>query len=146
MSTREYGPVELITIGFTTEQPPAGVIDAVVALAEDDAVAVLDVFIVSRGEDGTIDEIEIDDVGDGSLGETIELGLAGLASEEDVEAIAATLAPGSSALVAAVELTWAARLAHAIREVDAVIVSEERIPAAAVNDALAAIELSDEQE
>ena len=65
------------------------------------------------------------------------MGFAGLLAEEDLEAAAAVLEPGSSALLLVWENTWAAPLATAIRESGGQLVASGRIP---VNAILAALD------
>jgi hypothetical protein len=71
-----------------------------------------------------------------------EAELALLLSEEDVEAIAQAVDPGTSAAVLVFENTWAAPFASAVRRSGGLLVASGRIPVQAL---LAAIEADDEE-
>ncbi|RZU66700.1 hypothetical protein EV379_3066 [Microterricola gilva] len=138
-TTQDYGPVELLTVGFTTEAPPAPVIDAILALAAEETVSLLDLIVVSRGEDGSVAVVELEEHDSDPLRE-LELALVGLVAEEDITVIAESLPPGSSALVAAVELSWARNLMSAIATADAVVLSQDRIPASVIAESAIALQ------
>jgi hypothetical protein len=140
--TQDYGPVEFLTIGFDGVLPPEGVVEALGAVAEEGSVELLDVILASRGADGAIAVLELDELDESSGFSSIELAMAGITAEEDAMVIAESLEPGSSALIVAVELSWARGLANAIDDAGAVILAEQRIPAAAVREAAAAIAIA----
>lgn len=142
-STDEYGPVELITIGFTTEQPPAAVVDAILELDAEHTVSILDLIVVSRDVEGAVTVVELEEHDESSPLSAIALALAGLLAEEDVILIAETLPPESSALIVAVELSWARRLANAIDDADATVLSQDRIPGSVITDAALALQPND---
>jgi len=145
-TNEEYGPVELVTIGFTTGAPPREVVDAVSALSHSDAVEVLDLVIVMRAEDGTVTVVEIDELEDGSPLTAVEYGAAGLVAEEDAQLIAETLPPGSSALVIAIEQRWERGLLHAVANSGSVLVAEQLIPSSIVAQAIEATGPADGKE
>jgi hypothetical protein len=68
----------------------------------------------------------------------LDVGYAGLLSDEDLDAAAQIVEPGSSALLLVWENTWAAPLATAIRESGGQLVSSGRIPVNAILSALEA--------
>jgi hypothetical protein len=121
MSDTIYGPADFYAISL-----PNGDVD--------DAVrqAVVDLLVVRKAEDGTVDAGELTE---GVVPGVDELGESGaqLASEEDVEAVAELLEPGSAALVAVIEHTWARGLVEALGRAGAEVVLAERIPADVVN-------------
>ncbi len=132
MAEFTYGPVELHLVAFDGDRPDPAVIEAIVDLVDDGAIRLLDFTIVSKSETGEITVVEIED-------EDYELDLAeiGITGDEDIEELAASLAPGSSAAIVAFELAWAKRLAEKLAASGSVIIRSERIPAPIVNALLA---------
>ena len=131
MTDLEFGPVELVLAAFEGDRPKAGVLDAILDLADAGTVRLLDLVYVTRAETGEIEWIELDEAGI-ELGE-IDLAASGLASHEDLEELSGRLPLGTSALLLVVELTWAKHLASRLLEADGYVVDSVRIPAPVVN-------------
>ena len=100
------GPVDYIVVEF-----PAGasnftgeMAEELVRLVDAGIVRVIDVLILSKDEDGTIDAMELSDIPELGELETIEAQLAELLAAEDVEHLAAAMEPGSTAGVLIGEL------------------------------------------
>jgi hypothetical protein len=87
------------------------------ALMANKTVRILDLVILTRAADGSIDAAELRDVEDSDVGELrgLERDLAVLLAEEDVEEIGQTLDPASVAAVLVYENSWAAPFTSAIR-------------------------------
>ncbi|REJ04828.1 hypothetical protein DY023_13020 [Microbacterium bovistercoris] len=136
MQDLEYGPVEFVLATYDAAASPAGIIDAVLELADAGTVRLLDLVDVARGEDGTLRFVEIDESSI-SFGE-LDLAEQGLVTEEDLNDLGDRLPPGSAALLLAVELTWAKHLASQFVAAGGEVIDSIRIPAAIVNEALAA--------
>ena len=131
MTDLEFGPVELVLAAFEGDRPKAGVLDAILDLADAGTVRLLDLVYVTRSAEGEIDWIEIDDAGI-EIGE-LDLAATGIASHEDLEELSGRLPLGTSALLLVVELTWAKQLASRLFEADGYVVDSVRIPAPVVN-------------
>jgi Family of unknown function (DUF6325) len=131
MTDLEFGPVELVLAAFEGDRPKAGVLDAILDLADAGTVRLLDLVYVTRAETGEIDWIELDEAGI-EIGE-IDLAASGIASHEDLEELTGRLPLGTSALLLVVELTWAKHLASRLFEADGFVVDSVRIPAPVVN-------------
>jgi len=131
MTDLEFGPVELVLAAFEGDRPKAGVLDAILDLADAGTVRLLDLVYVTRTETGEIDWIELDEAGI-EIGE-IDLAASGIASHEDLEELSGRLPLGTSALLLVVELTWAKHLASRLFEADGFVVDSVRIPAPVVN-------------
>jgi hypothetical protein len=131
MTDLEFGPVELVLAAFEGDRPKAGVLDAILDLADAGTVRLLDLVYVTRAETGEIDWIELDEAGI-EIGE-IDLAASGIASHEDREELSGRLPLGTSALLLVVELTWAKHLASRLFEADGFVVDSVRIPAPVVN-------------
>ena len=132
MATFEYGPVELYLVGFEGEAPDRGTIAALAELVDSGIVRVLDFVLISKGDDGSLTVIEVED-------EDFPLDLheVGIAGDEDIAELAELVPPGASAAIVAMELVYARRLAENLAASGAVVLSAERIPAPIVNEVLA---------
>src|SRR4029077_5565336 len=86
-----------------------------VSLVEAGTIRVIDVLILTKNEDGSVDAMELSDIPE--LGElhALEAQLAELLAEEDVVNLAAAMEPGSTAGVLIWENLWAASFASAVR-------------------------------
>jgi hypothetical protein len=140
----ELGPVDWIVVEFPGSRFNGQIAPALFDLVQRDLVRVLDLLVLKKDDDGTLEAFELSDLDEGEIGElrTYESELAMLLSEEDVTSLAAAIEPGSSAAVLVWENTWAAPFASAVRRSGGQLVASGRIPIQAL---LAAVE-ADEQE
>jgi hypothetical protein len=140
----ELGPVDWIVVEFPGSRFNGQIAPALRDLVERDLIRVLDLVVLKKDSDGSLEAFELSDLDEGEIGElqSYEAQLAMLLSEDDVTAIAAAIEPGSSAAVLVWENTWAAPFASAVRHSGGQLVASGRIPIQAL---LAAIE-ADEQE
>ena len=134
MATSTFGPVEIVAIAFPSDRIPAGVQASVLEVLAEGTVTLLDLAVVRRSDAGDVEVVEVTDLGDELEITDVELTGAGLAGEEDLDAVAAGLAPGTSALVLVVEHTWARGVIAATSAADGVVLLSERIPAEVVNE------------
>lgn len=134
MATSTFGPVEIVAVAFPSDRIPAGVQASVLEMLAEGTVTLLDLAVVRRSDAGDVEVVEVTDLGDELEITDVELTGAGLAGEEDLDAVAAGLAPGTSALVLVVEHTWARGVIAATSAADGVVLLSERIPAEVVNE------------
>ena len=129
----ELGPVDYIVVEFPADKADFSGAMAVElsALVKNGAVRVLDLLILKKESDGSVDALEAHDFGDDDLAELLELEteLAMLLAADDVEAIGAALEPGSVAAVLIWENVWAAPFGSAVRRSGGQLVASGRIPA-----------------
>lgn len=137
MAEFEYGPVEILVIGFPGEEPDAGTLGAIAELVEAGDIRLLDAVFITRDEDGNIEATEIEDLGDEVDIVDITLEASGLVGEDDLTDLAEAVPPGTSAALLAIELVWAKRLASRFAESGGILLQSERIPAPVVNAVLA---------
>ena len=113
----ELGPVDFVIVEFPEghQHFTGEVIDELLKLVDAGTIRVIDILLLSKDADGSVDAIELEDVED--LGPLVELEatLAELLAEEDVELLAAAMEPGSVAGVIVSENVWAAPFASAAR-------------------------------
>jgi hypothetical protein len=140
----ELGPVDWIVVEFPGSKFKGEIAPELQSLVERNIVRVLDLLIMKKDEDGSLEAFELSDLDDSELGaiRSYETQLAMLLSEDDVTAIAAAVAPGSTAAVLVWENTWAAPFGSAVRRAGGQLVASGRIPIQAL---LAVIEEDDER-
>jgi hypothetical protein len=141
----ELGPVDWIVVEFPGSKFNGEIAPALADLVERDLVRVLDLLVLKKESDGTLEAFELSDLDEAEVGgfRSHEQELAMLLSEEDVTAVAAAVEPGSSAAVLVWENKWAAPFGAAVRHAGGQLVASGRIPIQAM---LAAIEADDEEE
>ncbi|MGE5290358.1 MAG: DUF6325 family protein [Micromonosporaceae bacterium] len=135
----ELGPVDWIVVEFPGSRFKGEIAPALDELVESGTVRVLDLLLIRKGEDGTLDFYELGDLDESEIGglRAYEAELATLLSEDDVEAVAEAIEPGSTAALLVWENSWAAPFASAMRRAGGQLVASGRIPVQAL---LAAIE------
>jgi hypothetical protein len=144
-SVDELGPVDWLVVEFPGSRFKGEIAPALDELVEAGIIRVLDLVLIKKAEDGSVDLFEINDLEESELGGIVayETELAMLLGAEDVEAVAAAVEPGSSAALLVWENTWAAPFASAVRRAGGQLVANGRIPVQAI---LAAIEADEDQD
>ena len=112
------------------------------ALVDRGIIRVIDVLILTKAADGTVEAMELSDVEELGELETLEAELAELLAEDDVEHLAAAMEPGSTAGVLIWENLWAAPFASAARRSGGQLIANGRIPMQAIIASIEADEAS----
>jgi hypothetical protein len=143
-SVDELGPVDWIVVEFPGSRFKGEIAPTLVDLVDRGVIRVLDLVLMKKAEDGTLDFYELADLEDSEVGalRAYETALATLLSEEDVVAVAEAVEPGSSAALLVWENCWAAPFGSAVRHAGGQLVASGRIPVQAL---LAAIEAEDDE-
>jgi len=130
----ELGPVDWIVVEFPGSRFKGEIAPALEDLVERGIVRVLDLLILRKDDDGTLEAFELSDLDETEMGSlrSYETELAMLLSEDDVNAVAAAVEPGSTAAVLVWENTWAAPFASAVRRAGGLLVASGRIPVQAL--------------
>ena len=143
----ELGPVDYLVVRFPEGKArfSGEMASELKALIENQTIRVLDLVILTKAEDGSLEAAELRDVDDSDVGELRELEreLAILLAEEDVERIGEMLEPASAAAILVWENSWAAPFGSAIRRSGGELVTSGRIPTQAL---IAAVEADREAE
>jgi len=142
------GPVDYIVVEF-----PAGassftgeMADELISLVDAGTIRVIDVLILTKNEDGTVDAMELSDIEELGPLQKVEAQLAELLAAEDVVHLAAALDPGSTAGVLIWENLWAAPFASAARRSGGQLIATGRIPIQAIIASIEADEAADASE
>ena len=128
------GPVDYLIVEF-----PAGASNftgemakELLALVDAGTIRVIDVLILTKNEDGSVDAMELSDVEELGPLQAVEAQLASLLAADDVEHLAAAMDPGSTAGVLIWENLWAAPFASAARRSGGQLIATGRIPIQAI--------------
>jgi hypothetical protein len=128
------GPIDYIVVEF-----PAGASNftgemakELLALVDSGTIRVIDVLILTKNEDGTVDAMELSDIEELGELQAVEAELAELLAADDVEHLAAAMDPGSTAGVLIWENLWAAPFASAARRSGGQLIATGRIPIQAI--------------
>jgi Family of unknown function (DUF6325) len=135
----ELGPVDFVVVEF-----PAGernftgeAAEELLALIQAGTIRLIDLLVLEKDEDGSVEAIELEDLDDLGPFQILEAELAEFLAADDVAHLAAAMDPGSIAGVLVYENLWAAPFASAVRRAGGQLVANGRIPAQAI---IAAIE------
>lgn len=144
-SIDELGPVDYLVVEFSPgERRFTGEMAAeLVALIEDGTIRILDLIVIAKAADGSIEAMEIDDLEEGDELAALEVQVAELLAEDDVVHLAEAMEPGTTAAVLVWENLWAAPFGAAARRAGGQLVASGRIPIQAL---LAAVEADETTE
>jgi hypothetical protein len=128
------GPVDYLIVDFPDGQTQftGEIAEELVKLVDEGTIRVLDMLILAKDDDGSVEAMELSDSADlGDLA-SIEAELAELLAEDDIENLAAAMDPGSVAGVLVYENLWAAPFASATRRAGGQLIANGRIPIQAI--------------
>ena len=128
------GPVDYLIVEF-----PAGASNftgemakELLALVDAGTIRVIDVLILTKNEDGSVEAMELSDIEELGPLQAVEAQLASLLAADDVEHLAAAMDPGTTAGVLIWENLWAAPFASAARRSGGQLIATGRIPIQAI--------------
>jgi len=143
-SLDQLGPVDYLVVEF-----PAGasnftgeMADELVALVDSGTIRIIDILILTKNEDGSVDAMEMSDIEELGELQAVEAQLAELLAAEDVENLAAAMDAGSTAGVLIWENLWAAPFASAVRHSGGQLIANGRIPIQAIIASIEADEVN----
>ena len=130
----ELGPVDYLVVEFPTgaQNFTGEMAEELVRLSESGTIRILDMLILQKNEDGSIDALEIDEAPAVDEIRALEANVAEILAAEDVENLAAAMLPGSVAGVLVWENRWAAPFASAARRSGGQLIATGRIPIQAI--------------
>jgi hypothetical protein len=139
----ELGPVDYLVVEF-----PAGVsnftgemAETLASLVDAGTIRLLDLLILQKSADGSVEAFEIDDLDVVDELRDLEAEVAEILASADVVHLADAMEPGSTAGVLVWENRWAAPFASAARRAGGQLVATGRIPIQAI---LASLQADDD--
>jgi hypothetical protein len=132
------GPIDYLVLQLATDRRDGSIADALTDLVQSGTITLLDLAIVQVDADGTVAGIELDAFG-GQL--TAFAGArSGLIGDDELADAGGILEPGTTAAILLYENAWARPFVAAATSQGAEVLASARIPAAAVMDALDALD------
>jgi uncharacterized membrane protein len=134
------GPVEILVISFPGNKFNGDVAPALAELVQTGLIKVIDLVFVAKDSAGDVIALELSELDDetGSAFRQHVEEPSGMLAEEDIEDLAADLAPNSSAAILLFEHVWATRFQKALVDSGGELVAAIRIPKEAIDEVLAA--------
>lgn len=130
------GPIDYLVIEWPDQQPNGEAIPHLIDLVDRGLVRILDLVFVTKGEDGTIARVELNEFG--AEFEVFEGASAGLIDDGDISEASNAIEPGTSAAILIWENLWAAPLAGALRGNGAQLVARGAVPLEALVETIEA--------
>ena len=133
-SLDQLGPVDYLVVEFPagTSNFTGEMADELIALVESGTIRIIDILILTKDEDGSVEAMELSDIDELGPLQAIEAELAELLAADDVVHLAAAMEPGSVAGVLIWENLWAAPFASAARRSGGQLIANGRIPIQAI--------------
>lgn len=143
----ELGPVDYLVVEFPPgAQNFTGEMAAeLVRLSDAGTIRVLDLLIVQKAADGSVDAYEIDETDAVDEIRALETHVSEILAADDVLNLAAAMEPGSVAGVLVWENTWAAPFASAARRAGGQLIATGRIPIQAIAASIEAEQAAEER-
>ena len=142
------GPVDYVVVEF-----PAGASNftgemakELLALVDAGTIRLIDILILTKNEDGSVDAKELSEIEDLGPLQTVEAQLAELLAADDVDHLAAAMDPGSTVGVLIWENLWAAPFGAAARRAGGQLIANGRIPIQAIIASIEADEVANNDE
>jgi len=137
----KYGPVDVLVVASGEPRFDGSVLLELHRLAQAGTIRLLDALVLLKGEDGIRTTLDIEDLPAdtrSALG-LIETGTRGLFDAADADTLFEGMVPGSAVVALAIEHAWATKLIQSLYDAGVEVALNYRIPAPAVNDAIAAV-------
>jgi hypothetical protein len=133
------GPVEVLVFSFPGSQFNGSIIPELERLTSSGTITVIDGVFVTRDEAGDVAFVEFEELGENHdaarLAGVLDQ-IESLISDEDIEELAADLAPGDSEAIIVFEHTWAKPFRDAILDSGGILTGEMRLPGLVVDELL----------
>jgi hypothetical protein len=135
------GPISYLIVEFPGNKMTGEGFPALIDLVDRGLIRILDLEFVTRGDDGSVTALSLQELDGGDFDLSIFEGASsGLLDQSDFDEAANALQPGSSAGILLFENRWAATFVDALRRGGAELVAAGYIPLADLAASLDAIE------
>jgi hypothetical protein len=138
------GPISYLIVEFPGNKMTGEAFPALIDLVDRGLIRILDLQFVTRGVDGSVAALELQELESGEFDLSVFEGVSsGMLDQSDFDDAASALEPGSSAGILILENRWAATFVQALRNSDAQLVAAGYIPLADIEASLDATEGSE---
>ena len=135
------GPISYLIVEFPGNQMTGQGLQALIDLVDRGVIRILDLEFVTRGEDGSVRAISLQELDGGGFDLSVFDGASsGLLDQSDLDDAKAAITPGSSAGILLFENRWATAFVQGLRAGGAEFVAAGYIPMA---DLVASLDATD---
>ena len=133
-----YGALDFLALEFDTDKLKGEILPELLDLIEKKIVRVIDLIIIEKGEDGTYEALEVEQLAPDLLAvfDPLDFEISGLIQVEDIDMIAADMDPNTTAGLLLVENLWAIKFGEAVLRAEGRVLMHERSPFEVVNETL----------
>jgi Family of unknown function (DUF6325) len=129
--------VEYFIVAVPNVESLEGLGPALAKLVKRAAIRILDVVVLVKDDDGTVESLELDVVDSMAALRGLDYDVGGMLSDHDLELASLALRAGTAGVVIVTEDRWAEPLSAAAQRAGGQIVAGDRIPATRVESVLA---------
>lgn len=141
MTDTAMGPISYLVVEFPGNRMTGEGFAALIDLVDRGLVRIVDLEFVTRGEDGSIAAISLQELDSGDFDLAVFAGASsGMLDQSDFDDLGDTIEPGSSAAILLFENRWAVDFVAGVRNGGGEVVAAGYIPADAIEAALDATE------
>jgi hypothetical protein len=136
-----HGPIDFVLLEFTGGHDLSTTAAAIIELIERGIVSLYDLVAIQKADDGTFSLLELD-----GLGHEISFiagARSGLLGDDDMQAAADTMLPGTTGVLLMYENTWAIPFVAAALDAGGTMIATKRIAAEDVIAVLDELEADD---
>jgi hypothetical protein len=139
-----HGPIDFLLIEFQGNRLTGGAAQAMLDLVDKGIVTLYDIMVVGKTDDGVAYALDLAE-GMDQAGDFADMAgvRSGLLTEDDMQAAADSMLPGTLAVLLVYENTWAIPFVAAVVDAGGELIAGARIPAPDVMAALDALESLD---
>ena len=135
------GPISYLVVEFPGNKMTGEGFDALIELVDRGIVRIIDLEFVTRGDDGSIAAMSLQELDGGGFDLTVFEGASsGLLDQSDRDEVGAVLQPGSSAGILLFENRWATAFVDGMRRGGAELIAAGYIP---IDDLAAALDAAE---
>lgn len=123
------GPIDYIIVGFKDAKFNGGILKSLADAIDSGAIALVDLAVISKDQDGNVTTVNIADIDDGYVVEFTQkyVTVADSVDTDDVNEAGELLENGSVAGLLVVEQLWAKPLKQALIDANGELIAEGRI-------------------
>jgi hypothetical protein len=133
-----YGPIDMIALEFESDQLKGEILPALLELAENKIVRVMDLVVIQKDKHGNHEALELEQLDEDLIAvfDPLEVEISGIVQVEDIDAIAEGMENNTTVGVLLFENLWAIKFKEAVLNANGRLLIQERIPHEVVEETL----------
>ena len=133
-----YGPIDFIALEFDSKKLAGEILPALLELAENGTIRVMDLVVVQKYEDGSHEALELEQLDENiiALFDPLDIEISGIVQVEDIDAIAEGMENDTTVGILLFENLWAIKFKDAVLKAEGRLLIQERIPYDVVEETL----------